>query len=298
VATKEAVWVGVWRGERNAHVFRIDPHTNRVVARVPVRGLPGKMAAGGGSLWVTADVNHGAAILQRIDPGTNRVAATVRLPTDRLGPVAAGRGAVWVVLMGGESWARAIARIDPKTTEVTRITPLERGLPRHSFDEVTVARGAVWVLALEGLDRPGDLIRIDPRSARVTARVRARALNSGGGPGGVWITGCVDCRGYRSNFFAQAVDTEAYAPLGARIAFRHTSASPLFVGLDGVWFYGNQPSGTVAFRLDHETHAIEKFLRVGNFVASAAAFDPWHRAIWIGRVAPAAVVRVALDGRS
>jgi hypothetical protein len=37
------------------------------------------------------------------------------------------------------------------------------------------------------------VLRLDPESNRVEATIPAEALSMGVGPGGPWITGCVDC---------------------------------------------------------------------------------------------------------
>lgn len=300
VAADEGVWVTVNRGERGDHrIVRIDPATNRVAAKIPVDGSPHRIAAGEGSVWVTGDFGRGGDVLHRIDPETNRVVATIPFPGRSAGPVATGHGAVWLVLTGDEAATVSLARIDPRTNKVGLTIPLEAGAARHSFDELAVSDGAVWVLALEGLDSPGDVLRVDPTSGRIAARIEADALNTGGGPGGLWITGCVDCDEYRSTFFAQEVNANANASVGRRIAIRDVSSSPLFVGDESVWFSGHGGDvGTVVFRLDPETHAIEEFLRVGHFVQSGMAFDVQNTAVWIGRVVPPSVVRVQLDGRS
>jgi DNA-binding beta-propeller fold protein YncE len=59
-------------------VTRIDPRTNRVVARVrlPRNAEPLALAFGPGSLWVA-----GPKRLFRIDPGTNRVVASAPIGT-------------------------------------------------------------------------------------------------------------------------------------------------------------------------------------------------------------------------
>jgi hypothetical protein len=221
--------------------------------------------------------------LEFADPIEIRVPATVSIPVGGGPPVdvVAGDEGVWVTVDRGARDSRAL-RIDPATDRVVASVPVE-------------GSGAVWVLALEGLDSPGDVVRVDPESGRV----RAEALNTGAGPGGLWITGCVDCDGYRSTFFMQEIETGANAPVGPRIALRKMGSSPLFVGHDSVWFLGyGEDEGTVAIRLDPETHAVEELLRLGDFVHRGTAFDREHMAIWIARAAPASVVRVALDGPS
>ena len=59
---------------------RIDPRTNRVVARVTLRGLrPIDLAAAGGAVWV-----WGEAGAQRIDPAHGRATVSIRVPGQRI----------------------------------------------------------------------------------------------------------------------------------------------------------------------------------------------------------------------
>jgi YVTN family beta-propeller protein len=238
VTADEGVWVAVYGGHGGDRVVRIDPATNRVVASVPVRGSPFQIAAGEGSVWVTGNSAEGGDVLHRIDPATNRVVATTSFPRDSTGAIAAGEGAAWLVRSG------SLARIDLETNEVTVAIPLEAGQRRHNFDELRISRGAVWVLALEGLDHPGDVIRLDPETNKVVANIRAEALNTGVGPGGLWITGCVDCDEYRDTFFAQEIDTDANASVGPRLAVDKLGFGPLYVGEDSVWFSGYGERGS------------------------------------------------------
>ena len=70
---------------RPATLLRIDPRTNRVVARVVLRAPDGStlrpvdMVAVAGALWVWGE---GGA--QRIDPSRNRVAAAIRIPGEKV----------------------------------------------------------------------------------------------------------------------------------------------------------------------------------------------------------------------
>jgi hypothetical protein len=290
VAGEEGIWVTIDRGPNDSRVARIDPATNKIVATVPVTGSPFEIAAGEGSVWVTGNSERGGDVLHRIDPRTNRVVSTTAFPRDSTGAMAAGEGAVWFVR------SDSLAGVDPETAEVAHTIPLDPGPRRHNFDQLAVGHGAVWVLALEGLDHPGDVLRIDPETHRIAATIRARALGMGLGPGGVWITGCVDCDEHRDTFFAQEIDIDANAPVGPRLAIERVGSGPLFAGDDAAWFGGYDRHGhAIAFRLDPHTHTIEEFLRVGRFIFSAMAFDAQNEAIWIARAAPASVIRVILD---
>jgi hypothetical protein len=253
VAGGEGVWVTVDRGPHDSRVARIDPATNEIVATVPVTGSPFEIAAGEGSVWVTGNSERGGDVLHRIDPRTNRVVATTAFPRDSTSAMAAGKGAVWLVR------SDSLARVDPETTEVVHTIPLEPGPRRHNFDRLAVGHGAVWVLALEGLDHPGEVLRVDPETHRIAATIPARALGMGIGPGGVWITGCVDCDEHRDTFFAQEIDIDANEPVGPRLAIERVASGPLFVGEDAAWFGGyDRHADAVAFTLDRHSHTVEE----------------------------------------
>jgi hypothetical protein len=92
-------------------VVRIDPETNRIAASVPVEGDPYELAAGEGSVWVVGNSEEHGDVLHRIDPRINRVVATMAFPRDSTGPIAAGEGAVLLVL--GDQAGIRLARIEP-----------------------------------------------------------------------------------------------------------------------------------------------------------------------------------------
>jgi hypothetical protein len=297
IATADgALWVTVNRGRGESRIVRIDAAANRVVASTAVTGNPFHIAAGMGAVWVTGNFDGGDDVLYRIDTGTNRVAATIRFPGRYAGPVAAGEGAVWLTLTDPARAASSLARIDPATNTVERIVPLDAAHGRY-VDDVAVGHGAVWLLALrfgESGELPGDLLRFDPEANEIAAIVHAEALNMGVGPGGVWVTGCVDCGQHRDTFFAQEIDTEANAPVGPRLAVDHVGFGPLLVARESVWFSGyGAREETVAFRLEPDTHAIEPFLELGDFLHTAVVLDERTQTLWAA-AAPRWVVRVDL----
>ena len=103
-----AVWV---LNQSDGSVSRIDPATNKVVATIAV-GVPGgggDIAAGEGSVWVTAFEYP----LSRIDPSTNTVAQQF---TGKGGDaVRVGLGSIWLSnLEAGNVW-----RIDPRRVLAT-----------------------------------------------------------------------------------------------------------------------------------------------------------------------------------
>jgi YVTN family beta-propeller protein len=103
-----AVWT---LNQGDGSVTRIDPKTNKVVATIEV-GVPGgggEIAAGEGSVWVTAFQYP----LSRIDPATNTVVQ--QFFGEGGDAVRVGLGWVWLSnLRAGNVW-----RLDPKRIEAT-----------------------------------------------------------------------------------------------------------------------------------------------------------------------------------
>ena len=109
-------------------VVRIDPRTNRVVARIKTGASPSNLRYGAGAVWVGSQT--GTAVF-RIDPATNR---STPIETKQQGPAspAVSAGAVWV----SANLPGTVTRIDPVT-----------GRPSLSrWEEVTVC-GATCLAA-------------------------------------------------------------------------------------------------------------------------------------------------------
>jgi DNA-binding SARP family transcriptional activator/ABC-type branched-subunit amino acid transport system substrate-binding protein/streptogramin lyase len=160
----------VWAINPDLTVSRIDPRTNRIVARIDnVRAE--NIAVGEGEVWLT-EGNR----LTEIDPGVNKVARRVRLDVEQLAGLAVGAGAVWVAdPQGGKLW-----RVDTGPKPRRRAIPLETWVAGVSFGE-----GAVWVT-----NEIGDAVyRIDPRTGtptQVGTVASPRAVYAGDGD--VWLT--------------------------------------------------------------------------------------------------------------
>src|SRR5215211_7193492 len=139
-----SLWVRAWRDRQ---VVRVDPRSNRVVARFPAGGPnPAGLAVGAGTIWVAhPDTDE----VVRLDPGTGRVVARIKLDPlpfqvaagdRRFLPslVAVGAGAGWVGTGRG-----AVARIDAASNRVVAVIKLLRASPAG----IAVAGGSVWVAA-------------------------------------------------------------------------------------------------------------------------------------------------------
>jgi hypothetical protein len=170
-------------------VIRIDPATDTVAARVPVRATgsgPAAVAVGAGAVWVPVAV---PGALWGIDPDDNKVTARISLGGPLRGAisVAATRDTVWVACCG-EADAGApnsggrLLRVDPGRKRVVA----DIALPAAP---VAIAAGssATWV-ATAG----GQVLMVNQRRNRVAATIDAGGPLGFGqtiavGPGGVWL---------------------------------------------------------------------------------------------------------------
>jgi YVTN family beta-propeller protein len=181
-ATRDAIWVANHHADPYGSVVRIDPETNRVVAKIPVGaadpvGGPDNMAAAAGDIWL--DVPNQALVV-RIDARANRVAAKIPVESG-CGHVDGGAGAVWVA----EGCSDSIVRIDPASNTIrARITTSANTYP------LAFANGTVWATTNDLR-----LIRVDPSSNSIVGSFDiAPAARPTGGPwftiaaGSIWLS--------------------------------------------------------------------------------------------------------------
>jgi streptogramin lyase len=112
VAGFGSVWVGAHRGN---DVFRIDPKTDKVIARIDVgHEVCGQPVAGYGGVWVgPCDDSTKTSV---IDPKTNQVIGSV----DLYGADVFANGSVW----GSANNLHQLLRINPKTLRVQAKLPV------------------------------------------------------------------------------------------------------------------------------------------------------------------------------
>lgn len=108
-----SVWVA---GVHDGTIYRVDPATLEVLARIPVDKRPVAVAVGEGAVWVG---KLGDGTVDRIDPATNRVTATFPVGGEPASLTVAF-GSVWVLNRGNDS----LGRIDPQTNELNASVPL------------------------------------------------------------------------------------------------------------------------------------------------------------------------------
>jgi DNA-binding beta-propeller fold protein YncE len=207
-----AVWVT--HGCRG--IYRIDPHSGRVTASLPVPDAGDAIAVAGGLVWVSS--YHGD--LLRIQPRTNKITGK---------PIHIGFGGWWITPGAGALWVTstygdgAVTRLDPVTgaaekfsnhavidvsaagagslwsSQVKRVDPatgtVTASIPVAGAYQVLFWKGSAWVLTLR---RSLTLTRIDPATNQVTGEpvpvgkpVPASAGTEpsvmAAGPTGLWI---------------------------------------------------------------------------------------------------------------
>jgi ABC-type branched-subunit amino acid transport system substrate-binding protein/streptogramin lyase/predicted Ser/Thr protein kinase len=163
----------VWAIGVDNRIYRIDPRSARIVAKIPVQTRVSTLAAGAEGVWFLNWTDHN---LTRIDPATNRVAEEIPIKTRGLSGIAVGGGAVWVTSPGdGLLW-----RIEPGSPP--RVRPIDVG-GQLSF--VSYGDGAAWTANYQD----GVVTRVDGRTNAVTKRVRIEAVQSlAVGAGSAWVS--------------------------------------------------------------------------------------------------------------
>jgi DNA-binding beta-propeller fold protein YncE len=179
-----AVPGAIWATKNDTEeLVRIDPRSNRVVAKVPVGIDAWYLAASPTAVWAT-DFYRDTVV--HVDPIAGRVVATITgLPFGPSGIAIAG-DSVWVA----SSRADVISRIDAKNDHVVATMPVD-----HVPLPVVYAFGSVWVRN-EMAEGNGTVIRIDPNTDEVLAKVavgpeagRDGLDGLGVAPDGLWVAG-------------------------------------------------------------------------------------------------------------
>jgi len=135
--TDDAVWVA---STKPYAVQRIDPATNRIVAKVAVPGEAcSGLAYGFGSIWVPLCGKKPELV--RIDAAKNTISA--RLPIPPAGPeggITASEDSVWLVTDKNGT----LNRIDPSTNSVRQ----KISIPPGSYNPI-FSNGIVWITGVE-----------------------------------------------------------------------------------------------------------------------------------------------------
>jgi YVTN family beta-propeller protein len=253
----------VWVSDDGAgELVRVDPSSNRVVARIAAGDSPGGVAVGEGGVWVAsskrASGEWSGGTVWRIDPNTNEVVAGIEV-SSILVDVAVGEGAVWAS-NGNHGRFGAVWRIDPETNQLSRSAPIRVG---GGPSDVEVAHGSVWV----ALADDGAVVRIDPTTNEVGApiRVGAAPFSLAVGAGAVWVLNSNDGTVMRIDPTSGRVTGRAI-PVGGM-------ASDLAVAADALWI----TNGKRVLRIDPVTGEIRDELPVadGPFAVAVGMGSVW-----------------------
>jgi DNA-binding SARP family transcriptional activator len=164
---------GLWVAVGPRTVVKIEPTSNRVVARVDVGAPAQAVAVGEGAVWAAT----GGERLVRIEPRSNTVTAraSIHYPV----AVTAGLGGVWVNA-GDVSW------FDPQS--VSLVTTIAAG---YYPIALTTGNGAVWSIDQAG----GAVYRIDPDDPGHPTVIKTgnAPTDVAFGAGAVWV--CVQTPG-------------------------------------------------------------------------------------------------------
>ena len=222
VGTDDAVWVML-----GTEVDRLDAESGETTGIVKVPGGPclGGVYAFGAMYWPTCYADRG---MVRIEPEKLEVTDRVPLPTTDLynqeGTIAAGAGAIWIVVDGEGCEACVLLGLDPRTLKSTHELDLDPGAQSVAFGNglvwvtdskrnrvlrvdpatdkivgetdvgglpayLAIDSNGVWVLnQLEGT-----VMQLDPQSGEVVKTIEADMAGAGGavvvGDGSVWLRG-------------------------------------------------------------------------------------------------------------
>ncbi|HSD48549.1 MAG TPA: hypothetical protein VLE71_01840, partial [Actinomycetota bacterium] len=304
---------GVWVTGSSAdgtrkEMIRLDPATGEVVARIPVRAVPGWEFGGAGltvaegGVWLVGTVGGGPtcchAFVTRIDPSTNEIADAFEVP----GEVAFGAD-IWVedgsayvlsFVQGGS--ALELAKVDVATHQVAWRTPV----PGQWSQTVFVAGGSVWVLGTAP-DAHGPIevttwYRFDPVTGAPLAELPL--------PQSTYIPALHgDAVWARTEDGVQLFDATSGEPIGDPVQPGPGCCTGPFVsdGAGGVWVVSSpgsgldrsiwhiDGSGTIA-----ERGTIEDKSTYEEMLGQSYALDPGTRTIWVQHYEDS-IARVGLE---
>lgn len=177
-ANDAGLWATDWD---TAELYRVDPTTLKVVARIPAGLAPKGILASSAGVWV-ADTHDGKVL--RIDPATNTIVARITVgPTGNSGPnwLASGLGSIWVNIPNNST----VVRIDPVSNAIQATIQIPASVvPCGGFEFETTA---VWVTQCGGMSL---VAGIDPATNTVIGT--ADRVGFGGIPtlvnGALWLS--------------------------------------------------------------------------------------------------------------
>jgi DNA-binding beta-propeller fold protein YncE len=280
VLANGALWVAE---HNNGTIARIDPGTNRVVARVSSpSGQPARLAAGPEGLW---HLPYSDNSLEEIDPATNQVSAhigSIGEPDENCCLLAVGAGSVWVPKADD-----GVYRVDAKSRQVTAHIAIDK------FFGSVFGLGSLWGIS------GGDVFRVDPAANAIAARIAVPGLAKFGldtqccavpgvGAGAVWIG--MGKKVVRIDPTANAVAPPIRIP---------GTADLVTVTDDSVWVVGTGPSPGLKqtlWRIDPTANKVVAALSLGT-TSQVADLVFGAGSLWITLFRQDKLLRVVPAGR-
>jgi len=282
--------------EAYSAVFRIDPGTNEVVAKIDVGDVAPwslePVASADGAVWVSTSEN-GNGTLTRIDPETNAITETVSVPGWPGGGLAVGDdpGTLWVA-DGDRSLLEV--RLEASYGSNRFVSPLSVGsssYPLVGLLAVAVGENSLWAVN----NAEGTVSRVDPSTGDVLATMRVGDPSGPGatspasisfGDGSVWVGSFGGGKVWRID---PATDTVV-----ATIALGPGSTD-VAAGGEGVWavVFGER---TRVAEIDPATNRVATWIDLGEDAASGewpvGAVVVTAGAVWVTDPRTGTVVRI------
>jgi YVTN family beta-propeller protein len=247
---------GVWiHNGVQGIVTRIDPHTNTVIATIPVEDGPGQIGIGTDAVWVVSGGNYDTSTVSKIDLHTNKVVDAIHFPPNRF--LTVSPAGVWV----GSYLRNVVTRIDPYTDQVVATIAINN-LPTF----LSYGAGTVWTCnhGVNGLNR------IDPLTNQVATQIDiglVDGLQCGGvvaEDDAVWLTPYygADSQGndLAPDHLVERVDP-ATNKVVARITLPADLDKPIAADAHGVWVFDYHKG---LFRIDPRTNTYLGMLEIPN----------------------------------
>jgi class 3 adenylate cyclase len=177
-------------------VDRVDLHTGRLIAHIPVSGGGAQLAGGADEgIWFASHAPEDNAIWG-IDVGRNEISQHVKLPTPPYAGPYVGEGFVWVAS------ANTIWKISPSDGRIRAAIPYDwpPGPPVPTIQAASAGQGALWIAnptALPGQGLPfGGVARIDANTDEIVQIPVKRPNGVAVGGGAVWVRSGTDLDNY------------------------------------------------------------------------------------------------------
>jgi hypothetical protein len=150
----------LWATDSTGAIVGVDPAAHRVISRIPVPGSPSAIAGAAGGLWVQTSGTDCRGRLIRVDPRSRRIVGSVQLPYP------SERLGALAGARGGAVWVKR--GFCSWRQEIDRVVPAGEVTARLAL---TNADGlATTPRTLSALDHDGTLTQIDAADGRIQKR--------------------------------------------------------------------------------------------------------------------------------